>query len=270
MRRVGLSAGAVIGARRAGHRGPGAGRRARLAAGVRRPGRLMPWASSAAGPLRTHRRPARGHPRPGRRGAGRQALPDPAGGDRLRARPSRMANVIAADSAVPALIFSHNKTLAAQLYGELKGFFPDHAVEYFISYYDYYQPEAFIPATGTYIEKDASINDEIERLRLRTTAACWRAGTSSSCAASRRSTASATRAPSRRASSTCGRRSGWTATTSCRGWWTPTTAATTRPRLRRLPRARRHRRRARRPRRTHPARGVLRRRDRAPGLDRAA
>ncbi len=69
----------------------------------------------------------------------------------------------------PALIFSHNKTLAAQLYGELKGFFPHNAVEFFISYYDYYQPEAFIPSTNTYIEKDTSINDEIERLRLRAT-----------------------------------------------------------------------------------------------------
>ncbi len=69
----------------------------------------------------------------------------------------------------PALIFSHNKTLAAQLYGELKGFFPKNAVEFFISYYDYYQPEAFIPSTNTYIEKDTSINDEIERLRLRAT-----------------------------------------------------------------------------------------------------
>jgi len=79
-----------------------------------------------------------------------------------------IANVIA-DLGLPTLIFSHNKTLAAQLYGELKGFFPENAVEYFISYYDYYQPEAFIPATNTYIEKDTSINDEIERLRLRTT-----------------------------------------------------------------------------------------------------
>ena len=79
-----------------------------------------------------------------------------------------MANVIA-ELDRPALVFSHNKTLAAQLYGELKGFFPDNAVEYFISYYDYYQPEAFIPATNTYIEKDTSINEEIERLRLRTT-----------------------------------------------------------------------------------------------------
>ena len=66
----------------------------------------------------------------------------------------------------PALIISHNKTLAAQLYSEFKGFFPDNAVEYFVSYYDYYQPEAYIPQTDTYIDKDASINDEIERLRL--------------------------------------------------------------------------------------------------------
>ncbi len=79
-----------------------------------------------------------------------------------------MANVIAQLDR-PALVFSHNKTLAAQLYGELKGFFPKNAVEYFISYYDYYQPEAYIPQTNTYIEKDTSINDEIERLRLRAT-----------------------------------------------------------------------------------------------------
>ncbi len=69
----------------------------------------------------------------------------------------------------PTLILSHNKTLAAQLYGELKAFFPENAVEYFVSYYDYYQPEAFIPVTNTYIEKDLSINDEIEKLRLSTT-----------------------------------------------------------------------------------------------------
>jgi excinuclease ABC subunit B len=79
-----------------------------------------------------------------------------------------LANVIAALNR-PTLVFSHNKTLAAQLYGEFQGFFPRNAVEYFISYYDYYQPEAFIPASNTYIEKDASINEEIERLRLRTT-----------------------------------------------------------------------------------------------------
>ncbi len=68
----------------------------------------------------------------------------------------------------PALVLSHNKTLAAQLYGEFKQFFPDNAVEYFVSYYDYYQPEAYLPVTNTYIEKDLSINDEIEKLRLST------------------------------------------------------------------------------------------------------
>ena len=66
-------------------------------------------------------------------------------------------------------MLSHNKTLAAQLYGELKSFFPHNAVEYFISYYDYYQPEAYVPTTDTYIEKDASINEDIDRLRLRAT-----------------------------------------------------------------------------------------------------
>ncbi len=76
-----------------------------------------------------------------------------------------IANVIAAVNK-PALVMSHNKTLAAQLYGEFKSFFPDNAVEFFISYYDYYQLEAYMPATDTYIEKDASINDEIDRLRL--------------------------------------------------------------------------------------------------------
>jgi excinuclease ABC subunit B len=71
----------------------------------------------------------------------------------------------------PTLVLSHNKTLAAQLYGELKEFFPNNLVEYFISYYDYYQPEAYIASTGTYIEKDLAINEEIEKLRLRTTSA---------------------------------------------------------------------------------------------------
>ncbi len=71
----------------------------------------------------------------------------------------------------PALVLSHNKTLAAQLYGEFRQFFPDNSVEYFVSYYDYYQPEAYIPTTNTYIEKDLSINDEIEKLRLSTTSA---------------------------------------------------------------------------------------------------
>ena len=76
-----------------------------------------------------------------------------------------MANVIEKLQR-PALILSHNKTLAAQLYGEFKSFFPNNAVEYFVSYYDYYQPEAYLPITDTYIEKDLSINDEIEKLRL--------------------------------------------------------------------------------------------------------
>jgi excinuclease ABC subunit B len=79
-----------------------------------------------------------------------------------------MASVIAAYGR-PALVMSHNKTLAAQLYGELKQFFPRNAVEYFISYYDYYQPEAYVPTTDTYIEKDSSINEDIDRLRLRAT-----------------------------------------------------------------------------------------------------
>ncbi|HTI59641.1 excinuclease ABC subunit UvrB [Mucilaginibacter sp.] len=81
-----------------------------------------------------------------------------------------IANVIA-QTQRPTLILSHNKTLAAQLYGEFKQFFPENAVNYFVSYYDYYQPEAFIPTTNTYIEKDLQINDEIEKLRLRTTSA---------------------------------------------------------------------------------------------------
>ncbi|WP_121666262.1 excinuclease ABC subunit UvrB [Mesonia aquimarina] len=79
-----------------------------------------------------------------------------------------MANVIEKVER-PTLVLAHNKTLAAQLYNEFKTFFPDNAVEYFVSYYDYYQPEAYIPTSGTYIEKDLSINDEIEKLRLSTT-----------------------------------------------------------------------------------------------------
>jgi excinuclease ABC subunit B len=81
-----------------------------------------------------------------------------------------IANVIS-QTQKPTLILSHNKTLAAQLYGEFKQFFPENAVNYFVSYYDYYQPEAFIPTTNTYIEKDLQINEEIEKLRLRTTSA---------------------------------------------------------------------------------------------------
>lgn len=79
-----------------------------------------------------------------------------------------IANVVAQLNK-PTLVLSHNKTLAAQLFGEFKQFFPENAVEYFISYYDYYQPEAFIPSSNLYIEKDLSINEEIEKLRLSTT-----------------------------------------------------------------------------------------------------
>ena len=81
-----------------------------------------------------------------------------------------VANVIA-QLGRPTLVLSHNKTLAAQLYGEFKQFFPDNAVEYFVSYYDYYQPEAYIPATNTYIEKDLAINDDLDKLRLRASSA---------------------------------------------------------------------------------------------------
>ena len=81
-----------------------------------------------------------------------------------------VANVISTLNK-PTLVLAHNKTLAAQLYSEFKGFFPDNLVEYFVSYYDYYQPEAYIPTTGVYIEKDLSINDEIEKLRLSATSA---------------------------------------------------------------------------------------------------
>ena len=76
-----------------------------------------------------------------------------------------MANVVAKVNR-PTIVLCHNKTLAAQLYGEFKQFFPENAIEYFISYYDYYQPEAYIPTSNLYIEKDLSINEEIEQLRL--------------------------------------------------------------------------------------------------------
>ena len=81
-----------------------------------------------------------------------------------------MANVVKEVNR-PTLVLCHNKTLAAQLYGEFKQFFPNNAVEYFVSYYDYYQPEAYIPHSGIYIEKDLSINEEIEKLRLSTSSA---------------------------------------------------------------------------------------------------
>ena len=81
-----------------------------------------------------------------------------------------MANVVA-NVNKPTLILSHNKTLAAQLYEEMKSFFPNNAVEYYVSYYDYYQPEAYLPATDTDIEKELDINDEIDKLRLSTVSA---------------------------------------------------------------------------------------------------
>ena len=80
-----------------------------------------------------------------------------------------ISNVIA-QANKPVLVLSHNKTLAGQLYGEFKEFFPNNAVEYFVSYYDYYQPEAYVPSSDTYIEKDSSINDEIDKLRNSATA----------------------------------------------------------------------------------------------------
>ena len=81
-----------------------------------------------------------------------------------------MANVIAKLNR-PTMILSHNKTLAAQLYGEMKEFFPENAVEYFVSYYDYYQPEAYVAASDTFIEKDAKVNDHIDQMRLSATKA---------------------------------------------------------------------------------------------------
>ncbi|MFI7826455.1 DEAD/DEAH box helicase family protein, partial [Acinetobacter baumannii] len=81
-----------------------------------------------------------------------------------------MANVIA-QTQRPTIVMAHNKTLAAQLYGEFKAFFPNNAVEYFVSYYDYYQPEAYVPSSDTFIEKDAAINDHIDQMRLSATRA---------------------------------------------------------------------------------------------------
>ena len=89
----------------------------------------------------------------------------------------------------PTLVMAHNKTLAAQLYGEFREFFPDNAVEYFVSYYDYYQPEAYVPSSDTYIEKDASVNAHIEQMRLSATKALLERPTRSSSPRSPRSTA---------------------------------------------------------------------------------
>ena len=99
---------------------------------------------------------------------GRQSMPDFTGVTGS-GKTFTMANVIQALNK-PTLVIAHNKTLAAQLYGEFKEMFPDNAVEYFVSYYDYYQPEAYVPSSDTYIAKDSSINEEIDKLRLSATA----------------------------------------------------------------------------------------------------
>ena len=100
-----------------------------------------------------------------------------------------MANLIA-EIQKPTLVLAPNKTLAAQLCSEFREFFPDNAVEYFVSYYDYYQPEAYMPSTDTYIEKDSDINEEIDKLRMSATRSVLAAATSSSSPASPASTAS--------------------------------------------------------------------------------
>ena len=100
--------------------------------------------------------------------SGRQPMPDFTRGYGVW-KTFTMANVIQ-QLQKPTLIIAHNKTLAAQLYGEFKEFFPKNSVEYFVSYYDYYQPEAYVPSSDTYIAKDSSINEEIDKLRLSATA----------------------------------------------------------------------------------------------------
>jgi excinuclease ABC subunit B len=104
-----------------------------------------------------------------------------------------IASVIAKTNR-PTLVLAHNKTLAAQLYQEFKAFFPTNAVEYFVSYYDYYQPEAYVPQSDTYIEKEATINDEIDRLRLSATRSLFERSTGATCcrAWSRRATSATT------------------------------------------------------------------------------
>ena len=108
-----------------------------------------------------------------------------------------MAQVIARTQR-PALILAPNKTLAAQLYGEFKSFFPHNAVEYFVSYYDYYQPEAYVPRSDTYIEKESSVNEQIDRMRHAATRALLNATTSSSSPRCRVFTASARSRPTPR------------------------------------------------------------------------
>ena len=115
-----------------------------------------------------HRRPAAGDRGAGAVAAGGQPVPDPARGDGL-GQDVHDGQRHRARASGRSWSSRHNKTLAAQLYSEFKSFFPENAVEYFVSYYDYYQPEAYIPSSDTYIEKDSSINEEIERLRISAT-----------------------------------------------------------------------------------------------------
>ena len=128
-----------------------------------------------------------------------------------------MANVIAQCNR-PTLVLAHNKTLAAQLCTEFRSFFPDNAVEYFVSYYDYYQPEAYIPSTDTYIEKDSAINDEIDRLRHSATAALRSGGTSSSSRRCPASTRWATPSTIAAWSSACGPGCRWSGTSCAKSW----------------------------------------------------
>ena len=128
-----------------------------------------------------------------------------------------MANVIARCNR-PTLVLAHNKTLAAQLCTEFRSFFPNNAVEYFVSYYDYYQPEAYIPSTDTYIEKDSAINDEIDRLRHSATAAL---------SERRASTHWATPLTTAAWSSVCGPACRWSGMNCARSWLPCNTSATT-------------------------------------------
>jgi hypothetical protein len=180
-----------------------------------------------------------------------------------------MANVIA-QLGRPTLVISHNKTLAAQLYSELKEFFPRNAVEYFVSYYDYYQPEAYIPQTDTYIEKDASINEEIERLRLAATDALINREdvvivASVSCIYGLGS-------PEDYRGMLVTLRAGeeWARDEVMRGWWTCSTRATTWRPAGDVPRARRHAGHLSVLQQGRGAGRVLRRHHREPAADRSA
>ena len=115
--------------------------------------------------LRADRRPAAGDRRRWPRASARASAIQTLLGVTGSGKTFTMANVIAGGRSKPTLVIAHNKTLAAQLCNEFREFFPDNAVEYFVSYYDYYQPEAYVPQPDLYIEKDSSINEEIDRLR---------------------------------------------------------------------------------------------------------